>query len=216
MGALPGPRTVRVGAQRLGGWLDGFAERHGQPRIELSAQDLVLVAEDGARARIALPWGPLDGADPLAELVESATRARVVGGLVVRRKAHAVGVFDGDELITGRHGSHYVQGRTKAGGWSQQRYARRRANQAGRSFDAAAEDAATVLLPWIDRLEALVTGGDRAAVAAVLAHPGLERLANPSLRRGFGTFAVPDPNAHVLAGFGAMFRQVPIELNELA
>ncbi len=216
MGALTGPRTVRVDPTRLGGWLDGFAGRHGGPRVERDGDTVVLHAPDGALARITLPWGPPEGPDPLAGLVEAATRARVVGALIVRRKAHAVGVFEGAELVAGRHGSHYVQGRTKAGGWSQQRYARRRANQAERSFDAAAADAATVLLPQAGRLEALVTGGDRTAVATVLAHPGLERLADPALRRGFGTFAVPDPNAQVLAGFGVVFRQVPIELNELA
>ncbi len=216
MKALPGSRTVRVGPHRLAGWLDGFAERHGDPQVRVAEQELVLLAPDGARARIALAWGPVDGIDPLAELIESVTRQRIVGALIVRRKAHAVGVFDGDVLVRGRHGSHYVQGRTKAGGWSQQRYARRRTNQAERSFEAAAEDAAAVLLPEIDRIEALITGGDRTAVAAVLAQPGLARLADPSLRRGFGVFAVPDPNARVLAGFGEVFRQVPIELNELA
>lgn len=216
MGALQGSRTVRVDASRLAGWLDGFATRHGEPRVAVSTEAVVLHAPDGATARIALPWGPLDGVDPLTELVEAASRQRVVGALIVRRRAHGVGVFEGEVLVAGRHGSHYVQGRTKAGGWSQQRYARRRANQAERSFDAAADDAATVLLPEIDRLEALVTGGERAAVAAVLAHPGLERLADPALRRGFGTIATPDPNAGVLAGFGAVLRQVPIELNELA
>lgn len=205
-----------MGPHRLAGWLDGFAERHGRPRIEVGTDAVVLAAPDGATARIGLAWGPLAGADPIAELVEAVTRPRLVGALIVRRKAHAAGVFDGDALVAGRHGSHYVQGRTKAGGWSQQRYARRRANQAGRSFDAAADDAAAVLLPEVDRLEALVTGGDRAAVAAVLSHPGLARLADPALRRGFGTFAVPDPNARVLAGFAEVFRQVPIELNELA
>jgi hypothetical protein len=118
--------------------------------------------------------------------------------------------------VSGRHGSHYVQGRTKAGGWSQQRYARRRANQAGRSFEAAAADAAEILLPRLGSLEALITGGDRAAVSAVLAEPGLERLAEPGLRHGFGVLAVPDPNAHVLAAFGALFRRVSIDLNDLA
>jgi hypothetical protein len=53
-------------------------------------------------------------------------------------------------------------------------------------------------------------------VSAVLAEPGLERLAEPGLRHGFGVLAVPDPNAHVLAAFGALFRRVSIDLNDLA
>ena len=212
-----GPRTVTVPPARLAGWLDGFASRHGAVDTAASATGLVLVAPDGARAEIPLPWGPLeDPSDPLASVVVAFTRPRLVGVLLVRRKAHAVGVFEGESLRAGRHGSHYVQGRTKAGGWSQQRYARRRDNQATRSFDAAAADAAAFLLPEVGRLEALITGGDRTAVDMVLGRPGLERLADPGLRRGFGTLAVPDPNARVLAGFAELFRAVRIELNELA
>ncbi len=213
----PTPRTVSVSPDRLGGWLEGFAQRHGSPEVLVDARRVELVSPDGARARIGLAWGPLPpGTDPLSGLVEAFTRPRVVGALIVRRKAHAVGVFDGERLVAGRHGSHYVQGRTKAGGWSQQRYARRRANQAGRSFEAAAADTAEVLLPRLADLEALVTGGDRAAVSAVLAEPGLQRLATAGLPQPFGVLAVPDPNASVLAAFGALFRKVLIELNERA
>ena len=212
----PKARTVRVAPDRLEGWLDGFAERHGVPSIELGTDQLLLRGADGAAATFPLPWGPLVGTDPLAELVAAARLPRRVGALVVRRRAHAVGLFDGERLLAGRHGSHYVQGRTKAGGWSQQRYARRRANQADRSFEAAASDAAEVLLPHVSELEALACGGDRAGIAAVLADPRLEPLRDPALRRGLPVFAVPDPNAGVLAGFPALFRQVPIELNELA
>ncbi len=202
--------------RRLSGWLDGFAARHGRPLTEPAPDRLVLRSPDGATAAIRLDWGPLpDSADPLVAVVDAVTRPRLVGALIVRRQAHAVGVFDGDTMLAGRHGSHYVQGRTKAGGWSQQRYARRRENQTGRSFDAAAADVASVLLPEVDRLDALATGGDRAAVDAVLARPGLERLAAPGLPR-LGTFAVRDPNAGVLREFPAVFRQVSIELNELA
>ena len=62
MGALPGPRTVRVGPTRIEAWLRGLAERHGQPRIEVTADALVLCAPDGAVARIGLAWGPPAGA----------------------------------------------------------------------------------------------------------------------------------------------------------
>lgn len=216
MTAPRGPRTVRVAPERLDGWLVRFAERHGDPEVQLSADHLRLRAPDGAEADLALPWGPLPGADPLAEVVVAFTRPRRVGALIVRRRAHAVGVFDGDQQLAGRHGSHYVQGRTKAGGWSQQRYARRRANQAERSFETAARDAAEVLLPEVARLDAVVCGGDRAAISAVLAFDELAPLRAPDLRHGFGVFSVPDPNAGVLAAFPSVYRQVAIELNELA
>ena len=212
----PGARTVSIAPERLAGWLEGFAERHGQPSTEQVPGRLVLRAPDGATATIRLVWGAVDPDDPVATLVDAVVRPRRIGALIARRQAHAAGVFDGATLVRGHHGSHYVQGRTKAGGWSQQRYARRRANQAERSFVAAAADVAEILLPEADRLEALVVGGDRTAVSAVLAAPELEPLRDPALRRGLGVFSVPDPNATVLAGFATMFRKVAVELNELA
>jgi hypothetical protein len=211
-----GPRSISVAPERLAGWLDGFAERHGAPTAEVVDDRVTLLAPDGAEAIIPLVWGPLGDGDPLAALVAEFTRERRVGAVIARRKAHAVGIFDGARLVAGRHGSHYVQGKTKAGGWSQQRYARRRANQAERSFDAAADDVAEILLPELGRLEALMLGGDRTAVNAVLAHPALAALTAARLHGGKGVFAVPDPNAGVLAGFGAVFRRVTIELNQLA
>jgi hypothetical protein len=211
-----GRRTISVAPERLAGWLAGFAERHGVPAFEVATDRLTLHAPDGAEAAFPLAWGPLPDGDPLAALVAEVTRERRVGAVIARRQAHAVGIFEGARLITGRHAHHYVQGRTKAGGWSQQRYARRRANQAGKSFDAAADDVAEVLLPALNTIEALVLGGDRAAVSAVLAHPDLAPLGDPRLRHGTAVFGVPDPNAGVLAGFGAVYRRVVVELNQLA
>ena len=216
MTAPAGPRFISVAPERLNGWLAGFAERHGVPAVEVAPDRVTLRAPDGAEAGFGLIWGPLPDGDPLASLVAEYTQERRVGALIARRKAHAVGIFEGARLVTGKHGSHYVQGRTKAGGWSQQRYARRRENQAGRSFDAAAADVAEVLLSQVGHLEALMLGGDRAAVAAVLAHPDLAPLGAARLRHSPNIFGVPDPNAGVLAGFGAVFRRVAVELNQLA
>ncbi|MFT4109112.1 acVLRF1 family peptidyl-tRNA hydrolase [Propionicimonas sp.] len=214
MGPPQGWRSVSVAPERLAAWLERFGLRHGTPSVESTADGVVLRSPDGAQARIRTPWpptGPSD--DPLAALVLTTTRPRLVGVLIVRREAHAVGVFDGTRLQDGRHHSHYVQGRTKAGGWSQQRYARRRANQSARAFDAAAADAAAVLVPVAGRLEALATGGDGTAVSAVLGQPALGDLAGlPRL----GVFPVPNPNAGVLASFAEVFRRVPIDLNDLA
>lgn len=206
-------RVVSVAPERLAGWLDGFGMRHGHPQATLADGRLFLVSPDGATAAVRLDWGPLPGVDPLVEVVVAALCPRVAGGLIVRRRAHAVGVFSGESLVTGRHDSHYFQSRTKAGGWSQQRYARRRGNQADRAYREAAEDAAEVLVPRLADLEVLATGGDQAAVTLVLAEPALAGLAALPRVRVDG---VPDPNASVLAGFGRRLREVRITLNELA
>ncbi len=179
---------------------------------------LTLHAPDGAEAAFPLAWGPLPDGDPLAALVAEATRERRVGAVIARRKAHAVGIFEGARLVTGRHGHHYVQGRTKAGGWSQQRYARRRANQAGEVVRRVPPPTcAEVLLPVVGTLEALVLGGDRAAVAAVLAHPDLAPLADARLRHQDGGVRRPGSERRRAGRASAtVFRKVSIELNQLA
>ena len=76
---------------------------------------------------------------------------------------------------------------------------------------AAADAAAAVLLPWADRLDAVVLGGDRAAVGAVLADPRLSALrqlvVDPLLD-------VPDPRLRVLEQAPKQFRAVRIRLIE--
>lgn len=213
MSATQMARVVPVAPHRLPAWLDGFAERHGAPKLDLSAERLQLAAPDGALASIGLTWGPLAGEDPIAELIADAQRLRRVGALIVRRRAHAVGIFDGEDLVAGHHASHYVQGRTKAGGWSQQRYARRRNNQAEHAFSEAAEDVAGILLPHAASLDAVVVGGDASAVNEVLSRAEFAPLRE--LRVG-SVLAVPDPNRGVLEGFGQQLRLVRISLNALA
>jgi hypothetical protein len=148
-------RRVSVPAGRLARWIDGFTERHGATRASATTSQVELTGTDGARAWLDIPFPPMDDTgDPCADLVRHVQLARTIGVLLVRRRAHAVGMFHGDELIESRVDTHYVQGQTKAGGWSQQRYARRRANQAHAAFADAAEAAVRVLLPHA--LDALI------------------------------------------------------------
>ncbi len=83
-----------------------------------------------------------------------------------------------------------MQGRTKAGGQSQQRFARRRDNQARQAYEAAAGHAARILGSLRGPV---VTGGDHQAVEEVLADDRLRHLAvvEPWL-------PVPDPKRQAL------------------
>jgi hypothetical protein len=196
-------RTVTVPAARLRRWLAGFAERHGPTQTESGAELVTLTGSDGAQAWIEVPFPPLAG-----ELAEHAERSRRVGVLLVRRGGHAAGIFDGTELITSKVDSSYVQGTTKAGGWSQQRYARRRANQSKAAFADAADIAARILLPG--PLDALVCGGDRRAVDEVLADTRLAPLRPLITGR---LLAVPDPRLKVLQATPEQFLAVRITLD---
>ncbi len=206
-------RTVSITPERLPGWLRRFAERHGPYRLSAADQThLLLIAPDGATADLEVPFAPLEAPD-LDALIAHAERTRTVGVLLVRRGGYAVGVFAGRELVSSKVGSGYVQGRTKAGGWSQQRFARRRANQAQALWGGAADVAARILVPRASELDAVVTGGDQAGVTQVLEDPRLEPLAVLVESR---LLSVPDPRHVVLAATPDQFRAVRITLNELA
>jgi len=207
---------VEVAPRRLAGWLDGFAERHGPPSTSLTSSHLLLSSPDGAESSITLIWGPLLGADPSAELVEQVLRPRRPGALLIPQSSHAVGVFDGTELVIHSVGRHYVQGRTKAGGWSQQRYARRRHNQAERAYAKAAETATRLLVPEVTRLDGLILGGDGRALREVLLDPDLSALNALADRLPRRVLPVPDPNLAVLRATLSAWVAVPIALNDAA
>lgn len=159
--------------ERLQRWLDGFAVRHGPVVRTATAQQVRLVAEDGAVAEVEVPFGPLP--DEVG-LIEHVLADRRVGVLLVRLGGCACGVFDGPRLVASKVTTRQVHGRIAAGGQSQQRFARRRQGQVRVMHQAAADTAVRVLLPAVGTLAAVVVGGERTAVDAVLADPRLAAL----------------------------------------
>jgi hypothetical protein len=211
------PRRVEVDPERIAGWVERFAARHGELSSRRADGGVQISAPDGAVATLLAPWGesrPV-GPDPdsllLRTLVTHAQRRRVVGLLLVRRGGFAVAVAEGANLVDSKVGSRYVQGKTKAGGWSQQRYARRRKAQAEEAFGVAADVAARILLPRLPDLEGLVAGGDRAAVRSVLADPRLRALADLPQGR---FLAVPDPRQRVLEDAVRRSRTIAIDVHD--
>lgn len=198
--AAGGGFWVAVPPARLQRWLDGFAQRHGTVTSQPGPEQVLLTAEDGAEALVEVPFPPLRG-----DLLDHVRRERTVGVLLVRKGGHASGVFVGDRLVASKVGSRHVQGRTAAGGWSQQRFARRREGQTAVALQAAADTAARVFAEH--RLDAVVTGGDRAAVEQVLQDPRLRDL--PVTGR---LLDVPDPRLSVLQS--VPFRDIWVRVRE--
>ncbi|QDP98052.1 hypothetical protein FOE78_21030 [Microlunatus elymi] len=208
-------RKISIERSRLLRWLQNFAVRHGEPSATLHDQQLALAAPDGAEAMITVPFPPLSESTGSLQqrLVDHVLLDRRVGVILVRRGGFGVGLFDGDRLLGHKTGTGYVQGKTKAGGWSQQRYARRRDNQARQLYQKASAAVSELLLPAVDDLAAVVGGGDRAGVLAALEPAELtpiKELLQPRL------LPVPDPRLRVLEEFADQFLGVEIELNELA
>ena len=63
----------------------------------------------------------------------------------MRKGGFAVARLEHGRLADSKVGQRHVQGRTKAGGQSQQRFARRRDNQARAAYEAAADHCARIL-----------------------------------------------------------------------
>jgi hypothetical protein len=209
--AAGGGRWVDVSAERLERFLAGFEERHGAVEVVASHDVVRVTAADGTVAECEVPFPPLT-VDPdalYAGLLAHAVRDRRVGVLLVRRGGHAAGVFDGARLLASKTGSRHVQGRSAAGGWSQQRFARRREGQARAATEAAADTSAAVLLPYAESLEAVVAGGDRGSCDEVLRDPRLAPLVALVVARRLD---VPDPRLRVLQATPAAFRAVRVRL----
>ena len=186
---------VLVPAVRVERWFSNFETRHGPATYAVQDGGLLAVAADGATGLAVLPFDrPYAGAPEPSALAAAAVAPSRWGVLLVRKGGFAVARLAGDDLVEHKVGQRHVQGRSKAGGQSQQRFARRRDNQAQAAYDAAAGHAARVLgVPH--RLDALVTGGDRTAVDAVLAD---DRLAAPRAVVVSRWLPVPDPRRAVL------------------
>lgn len=200
--------------ERLGAWLDGFVARHGASRVQPGPRTMLVTTADGATAdvQLAAPLPAGDG-DPLTGLLRQVALPRSFGLLVVRRGGYGVAVVDGAVTRASKIGRRHVQGRTAAGGWSQQRFARRRDGQTRVAASAAADHAAALLLPAVHDLAELVTGGDQAMVTEVLADPRLAPL-RPLLAPRL--LAVGDPDRRALDAAIVAARAVRIRVREPA
>lgn len=169
-------RHLVVPPERWERWYAGFDSRHHPVGARVEAGVLLLRGADGAYAEVRAPWGrPVHDPDGLPGLLAPPADW---GVLLARKAGHAVARMHGAVPVATKVSRRHVQGRTKAGGQSQQRFARRRDNQAKASYAAAADRAALLLLDPAP-VPLLVVGGDRAALVAVLDDHDLRGLPDP-------------------------------------
>jgi hypothetical protein len=221
-GLAGSPRWLDVAPDRIAGWLEEFAARHGGlagppvPAPPDRVEQVTFRAADGTVAQCHPPFPPLSlpalppGAAAGPALAAHAAAPRTVGVLLVRLGGYAAGVFGpGQDLLASKVGSRLVHGRSAAGGQSQQRFARRREKQSREALGAAASCAAAVLGPYEGRLDAVVLGGDRRAMAGLADDPRLR----PYFALATGRFlTVPDPRLAVLRATPRQFSAVRVRL----
>ena len=182
--------TVLVPTAATARWVDNFGTGHGGADLVVEGGALRGVAADGSHFAARLPFDTAyDGPAQAGAFAAAAVAPASWGVLLVRKGGFAVARLAGTEMVEHKVGQRHVQGRTKAGGQSQQRFARRRDNQARQAYEAAADHAARIL----GGVPVASTGGDHVAVDAVLTDPRLVALTvvEPWL-------AVPDPRRAVL------------------
>ena len=158
--------------------MTNFSGRHGETVLSVVGGQLTGTAADGSTFGARLPFsaayaGVPDAASFALEIQPPADW----GLLLVRKGGFGIARLVGERITDSKIGQRHVQGRTKAGGQSQQRFARRRDNQARQAYEAAAEHAARLLTTSTAATGlVVVTGGDHAAVDEVLADPRLRHL----------------------------------------
>ena len=156
-------RVVEVSPERLDGWRERFTANNPEPE----ARQRISTREEFVH-------------DPL-------------GVLLIRRGGYAVGLARGAAFTESKVGTRHVQSRTAAGGWSQQRFARRRGNQADELVRAVCDHTLRILPRG--SATGLVVGGDKALVRAVLDDPRLAHLDALARRE---LYDLPDPRRAVL------------------
>lgn len=177
-----------------------LAPLDGSPGRTVYADGEARIASEAGELVVRPPFGLAHHAEydrvRVSPLLEEIAEDHVVAVLLVRLGGYAVGVFEGERLVASKVGSRFVKNRHKKGGSSSNRFRRRREEQADALVREAAEVAARVLSPWRERVEFVALGGDRAAVAAVLAErPELAWLRERAVDR---FLTVPDPRRRVL------------------
>ncbi len=189
---MPESRVVLVPPARAERWVENFSARHGGCALAVRDGGLAGAAPDGSLFTAGLPFGrEYAGPAVIGPFLAETPPPDDWGVLLVRKGGFAVARLHGAAVVGSKVGQRHVQGRTKAGGQSQQRFARRRDNQARAAYEAAAEHALRLLAGS----PVLVCGGDHPAVHAVLEDARLRRLAAAVVQPWL---AVPDPRRAVL------------------
>ncbi len=183
-------QRIEVAPERWAGWLARFVDEHPGAVAQVDGER-THVAWDGGSAT-AVAFAP----DPFAVVL-------------VRRAGYAVGVAEAGRLVTHKVGTRHIHGRTAAGGWSQQRYARRRAGQAAELVGAVATHVGELLAGR--EVRGLVVGGDRGMVAAVLEELGSSPISTLPRRE---LFDLGTPDLTVLRTAVARGRAVWVTLEQ--
>ena len=101
--------------------------------------------------------------EPLRSLLQ---REYVVGLILLRLGAYAIGVFRGEKLLSSKVGTGHIHSRHKKGGSSQRRFERGREKQVESFFGRVCSRVRERLEPYLGQLDYVVYGGERYTLLA--------------------------------------------------
>jgi len=96
--------------------------------------------------------------DPLRSLLQ---REFTIALILLRLGSYAIGVFQGEELVSSKVGTGLIHSRHKKGGSSQQRFARHREKQMESFFSRVCIHARERLEPHMKRMDYVIYSGER-------------------------------------------------------
>ena len=135
---------------------------------------------------------------------------RRVGLLVVRLGGYGAGVYENEQLVSGKHGVRFVKNRNKKGGSSSNRFRRRRGEQARDAYDRSTALAEEILAPYAKRLDEFVLAGDRIGLEQVIERSRL--LTDLTRQASTLPIHVPEVRRAVLEGLGRELWSSAVEL----
>jgi len=136
-----------------------------------------------------------DGYD-VEPLKRHLTQEATLATVLIRLGRFAIGVWQGEKLLSSKTGTGNVHGRHKKGGSSQRRFERHREQQSHDFFGRACGHAREVIEPYLGKIDYLVYGGGKDTIRTFRKQcPFLSRLTLPELPP---LLAIPDPRRSVL------------------
>ncbi|MFC1953980.1 Vms1/Ankzf1 family peptidyl-tRNA hydrolase [Chloroflexota bacterium] len=166
----PGFSAPKIEDLLHGGRVHSFPDELGQ--LASSAKNGAVLFWGDTRKCLVVPPFPLskentfDGyvTQPLHRLL---TSDYVIGLVLVHLGSYAVGICQGEKLISSKVGTGLIHGRHKKGGSSQQRFQRRRENQAREFLDRVCLHIREQLEPQAQLVNYIAYGGPHQTILAL-------------------------------------------------
>jgi len=132
----------------------------------------------------------------MAQIRSQLENELVIALVLIRLGAYALGVCEGEKLLTSKVGTGLVHGRHRQGGSSAHRFERHRDKQIEYFLNRVCEHAHETIKPYVKRLDYVVYGGARETILQLQKYcPLLMKLETPVLPP---LLDIPDPRQAVL------------------